>query len=631
VGAGPVSAQAKAPRAAVTREDRGDLPKKSGEKADAKKAKKDTPASPKTGGVRVSATPTPPSAVTTPATPLAALWKRMTEELGNAYAARYPDRALRAGGKESAKVKLGTFGSSATLQWREALTNALADLERFERAAKNGPKPAPRQALLRRLAEWLESELVLLDGLSPSTKSPADYVARARSTLRAAYEAPRPELRAEFVARLLAELPDYLRDARISLIAPAPRAIDLALLELDDLDELLVELVPLAATAPRAKALGPRKPAAAPPTDPRASVQAFRNWLLDLGTRAGGEPPRLEADEWLRLVALASGTPCDANELKVRCLRELGRLELARGEGRARKALSDPEGIPERVEAAAKTALRVAQEARVVRKSLDPKRLEFAVEPSLRTETDMVRLARRGGAEATRACVALANPSWPLLRSQTRCATLRLEDQAALGVRHGLVGEGLFALVAQHEKSAPRLLLDDNELTRGGLGLFALEWIQRLETEKVQNPFRDAARYGRAFERQLGFAAARFLAALELHAEGLSLGAASQAFARRTGCDARTAESEVLAAERDPRCGFEYLGFLELGRLEERLGALVGPRKALRVTLLLVTRSPELRPADLVPGIRAEKRADRKDAGALEKPGEPQHEVPRSR
>jgi hypothetical protein len=207
-----------------------------------------------------------------------------------------------------------------------------------------------------------------------------------------------------------------------------------------------------------------------------------------------------------------------------------------------------------------------------------------------------------------------------------------MEEQAALGVRYGLAGEALFALRAP--RNVPAMLVDDNRLVRSGLGLFALEWLRRVD--RVENPFREDEAKAREFEQQRGYEAARFLAALELHAEGLSLDEAVQAFRRRTSVDADTAFAEVMAAQRDPLHGVGYLGLLELRALEARLAEVVGAKKALRLCLLLVGRHPELRPLDFVtdvprPAAGAAGKGQGKRRAALENPGQTQHELSRSR
>jgi hypothetical protein len=146
------------------------------------------------------------------------------------------------------------------------------------------------------------------------------------------------------------------------------------------------------------------------------------------------------------------------------------------------------------------------------------------------------------------------------------------------------------------------------------------------------NPFRGDEELALELELQRGLEAARLVAAIELHAEGLALEEVAQGFERRTGVDRETARAEARAAERDPLHGLAYLGLIELAALEEHLTQL--PGGSAKLGLQLALRHPDLRPSDLARlAVRrpAKQRSGEGTGQALEKTARTQQEQPRSR
>ena len=578
-----------------------------------------------------------PSASTTPPrTPIdkkakakaaAQLWSRVEGTLLAEYLARNPDRAFERPWPGISERHLGTFGSGATLRWRAVLTDALAELARLR---ANG-LPWEARAQLGALQDWAEAELLLLDAQTPSTSDPAGYVQRALRALRSAREAQwmPPERRAAELEGLLHELAAYFRDARLSLIDPVAPWIDLALSDLDDLQELVGAIEASLPEKPAPRSAKARK-AATPDQDPRSALEGFRAWLLELRPNAGNRPPSLGADEWQRLAVLRSGTAWTASEFKARGLRELARLDLVARKELERSPRSSGEEVTDLAWNASALALQTGREARLLRTRLGPEALEFALEPSLRTRPEIARIAP-GGADSLRVLLAEPHGSWPPARTITRNRSLE-SAAAALGLRYGPAGEGLFELESRACQSATAMLLD-NRLLREGLGLYALDWVRRVEW--VATPFRADEELALALDFQRGLEAARLVAALEVHAEGLSFEEAAQGFERRTGMDPDSARAEVLAAARDPLHGLGYLGLVELLTLEERFAGLVGKRQGLRLGLLLAARHPDLRPSDLAGFAGRGSSRKRKGAGtgaqALENPARTQQELSRSR
>ena len=206
-------------------------------------------------------------------------------------------------------------------------------------------------------------------------------------------------------------------------------------------------------------------------------------------------------------------------------------------------------------------------------------------------------------------------------------------QQAALGVRYGLAGEALIEKTRRASSEALPVLLE-NRAVREGFGLFAQDWLARAAW--IENPLREDEDLVREFEFQRGVEAARLLATLEVHAEGLTLEEVALGFRRRTGLDPETAQAEARAAQRDPLHGIGYLGLLELRALEERMAELSTPRKGLRLAVLLSLRNPELRPAELTLGELPEELAEadlgeKTEGGVPENPGRSQKGRSRSR
>jgi len=545
-----------------------------------------TPAGPTAGRKAApEKAPAPP-----PRTP-AANPEELVQRLLTAWFERHPDQALTRAWPGAARLGLGTHGTTATLRWRGALDDAQRDLARFTLEAS---APAALRAERQALADWIALEKLEL-GRNLVAQDPSGYVRRARRLLLALLETPGLDdgPREARASALLAELPGYFADARASLIAPRQEWVELALLDLADLEELIRGARP---PAPAGKPTA-GKPAAREPGAPALrALTDFRTWLLELHPPAGDSPTRLRAEDFARIVRLATGCELELGELEARALREIARADL--GPRRAGPDLLERAGIPPRIATAAKRALELAQDAKLLNLPVYPKNVEFLLEESARTQPELLSL-RAGPRDTLRAWVAAPHASWSVARARTRGGALQPFQQLALGVRHGMVGEALYLRQARASQR-PLAAFVGNRAVREGLGLYALDWIRRVDW--VENPFLADERLLGELERQRLHEAARFLAALELHAEGLSLNEAALAFARRTGVDADTAMVESLAARRDPLHGIGHVGAQELARLEQNLARFAhGPRAGLGLTLATVLAHPELTPARLAP------------------------------
>jgi hypothetical protein len=430
---------------------------------------------------------------------------------------------------------------------------------------------------------------------------------QAARTLRAAAEAEwlSPEERQVEIAALLAQLPAYLERARLGLLAPATSWVELALLELDDLEQLASELAP--PTASTGAPAGAPKKSARPPvrTEPwRSAIEGLRGWLLGILEGSGERAPTLDARRWSRLVQLASGKALEAGEIKALCLRDLARVELAEERGPAARARRPAaKRLALRARYASGRAFDIGREAQILRLQPPPNSVRFATEESPRASYELVSIrpgvapgAASGSTGALRVLLQLPHRSWSANRTAARNRDMNRLGLTALGIRYGLAGEALLEHARRAEED-PLARLPVNRVLSSAIGLFAQDWVTRVDW--VENPLRANELLCAELERQRRFEAARLLAALEIHAEGISLAEAAESFARRTGAGAETAATEALRAQRDPLHGLGYLGWLGLRALEQRMAELTTSRRALGLALLLVFRHPALRPADM--------------------------------
>ncbi len=519
-------------------------------------------------------------------------WDRLTRELMAEYFARHPDMAFEIAWPGARELGLGAFGAEGGLRWRAALTRARGELGRLVL----GAAPWEKRAEVRVLSDWVEAELLMLDTQALPTRDPASHVQQAYRTLQAAAEAAwiPAEERGPALAALLAGLPDHLDQARRGLLAYTSPWIDQALRDLDDLEELV------SALSPAPKELAPRPPVGGKNTapvreDPRQAIQRFRSWLLGIRASAGARPPTLDGAEWTRLVQLVSGKAWASSEIKAACLRDLAQLELPtarRSKGGARPPMA--KRLELRTRGASDLAFQVGVRAQLLRMRPRADRLAFGSEESPRSRLACVS-TRPGDGDTLRVLLQLPHPSWSLGRSSARIRELGMLRLTALGARHGLAGEGLFESI-RRERDDPLRRLPVNRLQGPALGLFAQDWLARVDW--VENSF-TRPRVRRELELQRGYEAARLLTTLELHTEGISLAEAAAGFRRRTGVSEDVAAAEALASQRDPLRGMSYLGLLELRALEQRLAPLTTPRKALALVLALAFAHPTLRASDL--------------------------------
>lgn len=520
--------------------------------------------------------------------------EELVERLLTAWFTRHPDQAFTRGWPGARALSLGSFGVNATLDWSDALEEAQRDLAAFVLDTQSSPAVrAQRQAL----ADWIAAEELELSR-SLVTQDPSGYLQRAYRTLLALVEAGSIDegVRTARLTAVLGELPGYLADARASLSAPRQEWVELALQEIADLEELILGLDARATPARPVDAATLRTPEREPRTPALRALTEFRAWLLELDTPVGEGPARLRAGDFARLLALASGAELELGAIEAAALRDIARADLPHK--RPGPDALDLETIAKRAWTSSTRALELAQDAQLLGTTIYPRSIEFTCEESLRTRPESAWL-RQSSRDTLTVWLAAPSTGWSVNRARTRTGALQPRSQAALGIRHGLVGEALYA---RHARASQRALAAfvGNRAVQEGLGLYALDWVRRIDW--VENPLADDAELARELDRLRVHEAARLLAAIELHAEGLSLAEAAQAFTRRTGVDGDTATAEVLEARRDPLHGVGYLGWLELVRLERGLADDThGKRGGIRLVLASVLAHPELTPARILP------------------------------
>jgi hypothetical protein len=190
----------------------------------------------------------------------------------------------------------------------------------------------------------------------------------------------------------------------------------------------------------------------------------------------------------------------------------------------------------------------------------------------------------------------LPGPATPATVAATRRSLASPAAQRAAALRHGFPGQLLLRVIAARNAGGARDLVLQRAVLEGW-GLWALDWSTRVDW--VENPLAADAELSTEVRRAQVFEAARLLASLEQHAEGLPEEEAAHAFRRRTQVDIDTARNEVRAAQHDPLLGIGFLGYLELRALEDRLAAASSRHEAIASLVTWIGTAPSVRPADL--------------------------------
>jgi hypothetical protein len=507
---------------------------------------------------------------------------RVGDELVRLTFLRRPWQAVERGwtGED---LGLGRYGFEERGRWLDALE---AFDERLE-ALDPESLPAPRAAAFDALRALIEAEDILADSRALERWHTAGYVARVELVLRShMLEAALTEEDGLRLARVLAELPEYWRNAEASLVSPIGEWSREARGRVEELDLFLRthEEEVLAALPGAMRATGAEVFAGA-----LESTEGFRRWLERPSRETSRAQTRVGSRRWHELVTAATGTTWDVARIKWELLRDLARTERehgARWRTDARRTGADPalvaaldQDLFERTTA----AMELAHEAGVLAAPADRLPVRFTLGDSpVRFGRDA--LYARDGDDL----LVVLDPGLVVGADD---ATL-----TALAVRHGLPGETLFR---QHAAAAggaqPRYLW--NRGMHEGWGLYALDWMLRIDWHR--NPHAEDEVLIAEIARLRVIEAARLLAALELHTEDFSIEEAAEGYRRRTGLGLDRAHEEVRRAVIDPLLGVGYLGWAELVALEQRFGADSGPKRALARTVAQALDAPHLRPRDL--------------------------------
>jgi len=516
-------------------------------------------------------------------------------ELSAAVVQRRPWLATERGVRRGQGQRIGRYGPVATKWWYESIDGLQV---RMEQILRRDLSPADL-ALYEALAGWIEMETVLNLSRTPERWDAASYVERAERALLLTFYAewlPTDE-RWKEIGRILAEMPTYWTNAEHGLVAPLEEFTDEAIQRLVDLEnfmeiDLRIELEEIGPD-PRGEEFEKRLNLAAQKT------REFRHWLLRTPASVSGSITNIGPKNWESMVQAVSGTDFSIGRIKTSLLREIAALERERGpEWRARPATEDeldPDRVATGVQASSTRAMRVALAAGLVREE-KPGRLRIhptvARGPSTLGPTPLFV----GSKGSQSVLFEPESSNWSPEVTATRTSFFTAEALICHGVRFGFPGESLLRKRAQDTEDPVQEFLMNRSVLQGW-GLYCLDWMTRIDW--VENPFRENEAFRAEAVRARILEAIRLLAALEVHAEGLSNSEAAENFRRRAGIDIETASIEIRYAQRDPLVGIGYLGYLELQRLERDLARVVDARTALKQTIGTTLAYPHLRPRDM--------------------------------
>lgn len=493
---------------------------------------------------------------------------------------------------------LGRFGPAGVRRWTAFLDGAdgrLAAINRNE--LSTGDRLDYEWAVA-----WVHSEAILSLSRAPERWDPAMYVDRALFTLRVLAETDRTNVivRGNLALAVTDELPQLWESARRSLITPCVPFIDLAQGRLHDLEHYLTEdmgeLLEIPDLSERARrTFGRRVQLGA------GFASAFRTWLDEVPTQGATPIATMGADSWQNTARALTGTELSAAAIKTKLLREMAMIDRRLGDARipepAQDNELDPDFVAVTVRMVNRDAVQVVGESGLFDSSDKPP-ARFASEVrtglSVPGEPAALKPAARG---IYRIEFEVPAESWSAEEARTRMLLLAPGNQRAQAIRYGFPGEALLRTYATFSKS-PTQRFAWNRASFEGWGLFALDWLSRIDW--VENPFETDEDWHAAVRRLRLLEVARLITAIELHAEGLPMEDAVEAFQARTEFDLATSRREVVAALRDPMRGIGYLAWLQLVDLEKTLRRRGNDRQeALRQLLGMLVAHPSSRPTDL--------------------------------
>jgi hypothetical protein len=514
--------------------------------------------------------------------------REIAADLQPHYFARRPWIAWDQRWPASPSLKLGRYGREAALDWRRELENAKARLLQITHETL----PPLARAEYRALHAWIETQLILLDSRPLERTDATLYVEHVDQTRRSLARAEwiSAERRRGLTQELNEGIPAFWAEAKQSLITPSSEWLAEALEDLADLERRM-KRVEGALERARMNAAG----LGASLKKALAATRDFQRWVCDKQKTSRHSTPRMSEQSWTELVRHASGSVLSAPELKALLLRDLADLDGVGcpGDPLTRSAYSR-ESTRELIVTSSGALADLLQDVPFVRRLKIPPRLEVDFHNALVEPHEQFRLAPE--AVSWRLFLEVPSRAWPIPMQSTRLAMYQGSSPRLLGVRYGQGGEAwMRSQFSRTGKPSTAYLWNRSVLE--GFGLWTLDWAPRLES--TGNTFSGDANLTADCGWAMKLEIARLLAALELHAEDLSVEEEVVSFQRRTGLDATSALTEVRLAQHDPLHGIGYLGFLELRALESEAATILPGQLALTGTLYFSLSFPNLRPVDV--------------------------------
>ena len=520
---------------------------------------------------------------------------RLAEDLVPTFFARYPWLAYERRYPQPSPLAFADYGIESFIAWRDRL----GDLRSRMNAIPERELDESSWVVYEASAAWLRAQELSSFGRSLERWDATSYVDRVEETIfgltRSEYiPAHTRWLRAVGV---LEGLPSYWDTARESLVSPSQFWNNEAVGRLVELGLALEADLPRAFENLRLE----KRDARRMETAVREAVEAtdrFRVWLL--GTRAprGEEAGVMDGATWESLMQVVSGSALTAADLKTELLRDIAGMNLhLGGDWEPRPASGsglDPRRLSRATQTASELAASLAERSGLFRQEAVPL-LSIEVHEGRSTPRPLTRLWPGKGLTDT-LHIETGTLSWSPEVRETRATLLNARALATLGIRYGWAGEAKLRHAATTAQNPVARFLWNRSVFEGW-GLYALDWIQRIDWR--ENPFLGDENLEDEIVRAWLLEAVRLLASIEIHVEGLSVTAAADAFRRRSRFDPETAMVEARRAHHDPMYGIGYVGLMELRLLEETLGREVTGREALQETLRTVLANPHLRPFDL--------------------------------
>jgi len=521
---------------------------------------------------------------------------QVADQLVPAFFGRHPWLAYERRFPHQDPQAFTNYGTLGFMEWSELLE----DLKRELNSIPQRELDESGSIVLDASASWIRAQELLVNSRSLERWDATSYVVRVEEMIFSLQESGYVPLKARWsrAIQLLEGMPRYWETAKASLVSPAQIWKNEAMEKLVDLGIELEGDLPQAFSKLRIDKRERERFEAALDRAVR-STDAFRLWLLSSRAPRGDEAGIMGSGTWENLMQVVSGSELSAPRLKTRLLRDIAGFNRRLGsEWTPRRATQTQLGhkrLIKATQASSELAISLAERAGLFPEGDQEHVFPVRVHVSRTSPHELARLwPDKHLNDALH--LEVASPSWsPDLRA-TRATLLNPRALAVLGLRYGGAGEATLRRAAITAKNPVARFLWNRSVFEGW-GLYTLDWIPRVDW--VENPFLEDELLENEIVRDWMLEAIRLLACIEIHAEGLSVPAAADAFRRRSGFDKDTALLEARRAHHDPMYGIGYVGLLEMRLLERALSREVTGREALQETLRTILASPHLRPYDV--------------------------------